>query len=120
MAHKDARVDAYIAQAADFAKPILTHLRAVVHAACPDAQETIKWRMPFFVYNDKNLCYMAAFKQHCGFGFWKGGRIVDDVPSDPKTSAAGDFGRITALSDLPSKSVLTRYIKKAMQVSQAS
>ena len=72
MATTDPRVDAYIERAAPFAQPILAHLRAAVHAACPDAEETIKWRMPFFLHGEHILGYMAAFKQHCAFGLWKG------------------------------------------------
>jgi hypothetical protein len=70
MGTRDPRVDAYIAKSADFAKPILTHLREVVHAACPECQETMKWSFPHFDYKGM-LCSMAAFKQHAVFGFWK-------------------------------------------------
>ena len=41
MGTRDPRVDAYIEKSADFAKPILTHLRDVVHDTCPDVQETM-------------------------------------------------------------------------------
>jgi len=67
----DPRIDAYIANSAEFAQPILTHLRQVVHEACPEVEETIKWSMPFFLYQGM-LCNMASFKAHCAFGFWKG------------------------------------------------
>ena len=46
MLKKDPRVDAYIDEAADFARPILSHIRRLVHAACPDVQETLKWNCP--------------------------------------------------------------------------
>ena len=70
MGKRDPRVDAYIAKSADFAKPILVHIRAVVHAACPEVDENIKWSSPAFMYKGM-LCGMAAFKQHATFGFWK-------------------------------------------------
>ena len=70
MGKQDPRIDAYIAKSAEFAKPILHHLRKLVHKACPDAVETIKWSMPFFEYKGP-LCNMASFKNHCAFGFWK-------------------------------------------------
>ena len=60
----DTRIDAYIEKSAPFAKPILQHIRALVHQACPDAQETIKWGMPFFEHKGI-ICNMAAFKNHC-------------------------------------------------------
>lgn len=114
MAARDARVDAYIAQAAPFARPILAHLRDIVHRACPDVEETIKWSSPHFTWNGM-LCHMAAFKQHCAFGFWKGELVVDDA-GQRVDAAMGQFGRITALSDLPSATQLAQYIRRAMQL----
>jgi len=110
----DPRVDAYIAKSADFARPILEHLRAVVHAACPDVEETIKWGAPHFMYRGM-LCRMAAFKQHCAFGFWKGALIVPDGKND---EAMGQFGCLAKVSDLPSKKVLVGYIRKAMKLNE--
>ncbi|MGH9391961.1 MAG: DUF1801 domain-containing protein, partial [Vicinamibacteria bacterium] len=73
---RDPRVDAYIENSADFAKPILRHLRKIVHDACPDVEETMKWRVPHFLYKGI-LCRMASFKSHCSFGFWKGDRVLE-------------------------------------------
>jgi uncharacterized protein YdeI (YjbR/CyaY-like superfamily) len=110
----DPRIDAYIAKSAEFAQPILEHLRAVVHAACPDVEETMKWSFPHFQYNGM-LCSMASFKAHCAFGFWKGELLVAEA--DAKTQEAmGQFGRITAIKDLPPKKTLESYIKKAMKL----
>ncbi len=94
----DPRVDAYIANAAPFARPILAHLRTTVHGACPQVGESIKWGMPFFVLDGCILANMAAFKQHCAFGFWHGGDRAERGRGD---EAMGQFGRITALADLP-------------------
>jgi uncharacterized protein YdeI (YjbR/CyaY-like superfamily) len=117
MGTRDKRVDAYITKSADFAKPILTYLREVVHETCPDAEETMKWSFPHFTYEGM-LCSMASFKEHCAFGFWKGSLIVEQ---DGKSAdeAMGQFGRITKLSDLPSKKVLAGYIKKAMALNES-
>ena len=117
MGMRDARIDAYIAKSADFAKPILMHLREVVHAACPDVEETMKWSFPHFMYKGM-LCSMASFKEHCAFGFWKGELIVANSGGAGE-SAMGQFGRITQLSDLPSKRVLSGYIKEAMKLNEA-
>jgi uncharacterized protein YdeI (YjbR/CyaY-like superfamily) len=114
MGTRDARVDAYIARSAEFARPILEHIRAVVHAACPDVDETMKWSFPHFDYKGM-LCSMAAFKEHCAFGFWKGELIVPKGGGEAETGM-GHFGKITRLSDLPSKKVLTGYIKEAMRL----
>jgi uncharacterized protein YdeI (YjbR/CyaY-like superfamily) len=117
MGTRDRRVDAYIAKAAPFSRPILTHLRDVVHATCPDVEETMKWSAPHFMYRGM-MAGMAAFKEHATFGFWKGSLVIDDK-SDKAQSGMGQFGRITKLSELPSKKVLTGYIKKAMELNES-
>jgi uncharacterized protein YdeI (YjbR/CyaY-like superfamily) len=113
MGQRDPRVDAYIENAAPFAQPVLTHLREVVHAACPEVQESLKWRSPSFEYKGL-LCGMAAFKQHCAFGFWKH-ELVTGL-SDKSEEAMGSFGRITSVKDLPARKLLTAYVKKAMEL----
>ena len=115
MGTRDPRVDAYIAKSADFAKPILTHLREVVHSACPDVEETMKWSSPFFDYHGP-MCHMVAFKAHAGFGFWKGKLLMGaKTEEDP---ARGQYGRLTSVKDLPSKKELTADIKKAMKLNE--
>jgi uncharacterized protein YdeI (YjbR/CyaY-like superfamily) len=116
MGTRDARIDAYIEKSAPFAHPILTYLRSVVHEACPEVEETTKWSAPFFDYRG-TLCSMAAFKEHCAFGFWKGSLVLDD--RNPKAQeAAGHFGRLRSLADLPPKRTLIGYIKKAMALNE--
>ena len=114
MGTRDPRIDAYIAKSADFAKPILTHLREIVHSACPDVEETMKWSNPHFMYKGM-LGGMAAFKEHCAFGFWKGSLIL---PKADTENAAGHFGRITKVSDLPPKKVIAGYVKEAMRLNE--
>lgn len=106
----DPRVDAYIAAAQPFARPILIHLRALVHGACPGVEEDIKWGMPFFVHRGRILAHMAAFKAHCAFGFGHG-KAVADLGLDRQ--AMGQFGRITAIGDLPPKPEMAAMVKKA-------
>jgi len=109
MGKRDPRVDAYIAKSEAFARPILTMIRDTVHASCPDVEETIKWSFPHFVHKGV-LCSMAAFTQHAAFGFWKGSLVL----GRPKNAdAMGQFGRITKVSDLPSKTILAGYIRRA-------
>jgi uncharacterized protein YdeI (YjbR/CyaY-like superfamily) len=109
----DKRIDAYIANSAEFAKPILRSIRETVHEACPEVEETIKWSMPFFMYKGI-LCSMASFKQHCALHFWKGDAVVEDKSKSDE--AMGQFGRITSVKDLPPKRTLIHYIKKAKQL----
>ena len=112
MGQKDPRVDAYIGKSAGFAKPILTHLRALVHAGCPDVEESVKWGFPHFMYKGI-LCSMASFKEHCAFGFWKGKLVLgSDRVSAGK--AMGHFGRITSVRDLPDDRTILKYIRTAV------
>jgi hypothetical protein len=55
MTRTDPRIDVYIAASAAFARPVLEHLRGVVHAGCPEVEESLKWRMPFFSYRGAPL-----------------------------------------------------------------
>src|SRR5947208_12690304 len=115
MSAKDPRIDAYIDKSADFAKPILKHVRKLVHAGCPDVEETTKWGAPFFMYHGI-LCMMAAFKGHCTFGFWRG-KLMKSLKNDGKADEAmGQFGRITSLVDLPKDKVLLAQIKEAARL----
>jgi uncharacterized protein YdeI (YjbR/CyaY-like superfamily) len=112
MGTRDPRVDAYIDKSADFAKPVLRHLREMVHDTVPEVSEEMKWSMPSFMYRGM-LCGIAAFKEHCAFNFWKHSLIVGgDRPDD----AMGSFGRITSMADLPPDSELRRYLLKAKQL----
>ena len=114
---KDPRVDAYIAKAAPFARPILRRLRAEVHAACPQAEETVKWRMPFFVADGKILCYMAAFKAHAAFGLWRRGKTAIPAGASKAGDAMGQLGRITSLESLPPAATIRGWIRKAAHAS---
>lgn len=108
-------VDAYIAKARPFAQPILEHLRDVVHGACPDVVEEMKWSMPHFTHHGM-LAGMAAFKEHCSFGFWKAKLIMDQ--DEMSREAMGHFGCIRSLDDLPSKRTLAGYVKKAARLNE--
>lgn len=112
-------VDEYIEKAADFAKPILVHLRKLVHQACPNVNETIKWGFPNFE-NKGILCSMAAFKKHCAFTFWKASIMKDPqkIFSQVGTTAMGQLGKIEKLSDLPSDSILLQYLNEAVQLNE--
>jgi hypothetical protein len=116
MGTRDPRVDAYIAKSPDFARPILTHLRQVVHEACPDAVEELKWSSPHFNYKGM-MCGMAAFKEHAIFGFWTGSLIKGVAPNrNNGGEAMGNYGKLTSVKDLPSKKELVGFIKEAMRL----
>ena len=119
MKNTDPRVDAYIKRSAPFAQSILNHLRKQVHKACPNVKETIKWGFPHFEYAGM-LCFMAGFKSHCTFGFWRGNLLRDIREKANKSGekGMGQFGRIRNVKDLPSDSVLIRWINEAAKLNE--
>ncbi len=111
----DPRIDAYIAKARPFAQPILTHIRKLVHKACPAAVETIKWSRPFFEYKSVILCNMSAFKEHCTLGFW--GEEISAVLREAKVlqpGAMGSLGRLTRVQELPSDKQMLGLLSQAV------
>ena len=110
----DPRIDAYIdTKIADFAKPILRHLRDMMHEACPEGEETLKWSHPSFVYKGKILAGFAAFKAHATFGYWSGSQVME---TGAEPTAMGQFGRLTSLDDLPDRKTLIELTHKAMKL----
>lgn len=115
MGKKDPRIDAYIAKAPAFSKPILATLRKWVHAACPEATETIKWGQPHFEYKGI-FAGMGSFKAHAVFGFWKGELLFGKTAAEQ--AAMGQFGRITSVEDLPSGKQFAKLVKRAMKLNE--
>lgn len=113
----DPRVDAYIAKAAPFARPILEHIRKRVHAAAPEAEETLKWAAPAFTLDGKILLIMAAFKAHAALNFWRGQEIGD---GGPKAGAMGQFGKLTAIDDLPPDNELDALVREAAALAKTA
>lgn len=115
MSQFDPRIDAYIARQADFARPILDYVRSVVHEACPDVEETLKWNAPSFVHAGGILCGMAAFKQHASFGFWKHALVVGE--GEPR-DGMGSYGKLASIKDLPPRKQLIAHVRKAMKLNE--
>lgn len=108
MGKKDTRIDAYIEKAQPFAKPILKQIRKTVHTGCPEVEEDLKWSHPAFMYQGI-LCGMAAHKQHVTFGFWD--QVI--AGGEKAEQAAGQFGRIESVDDLPSEKKFVTMVKEA-------
>ena len=120
MPPKDKRIDAYIAKAQPFAQPIMKKLRELVHKACPDVTETIKWGMPSFEYKGPMFGF-ASFKQHCVGGFWKAKLLVDknNYLGERKNQggdAMGNLGRMTSIKELPPDKAIIDFIKQHMKL----
>lgn len=115
-----AKVDVYGKKLEDFAKPVFAHLRALIHATCPEVVEEIKWGIPHFDYMGENMCIFAAYKKHCSFGFWKDSLMADArLKANAALPAAKRFmGKLTSLADLPRDDDLISWIKEAMSLNQ--
>jgi uncharacterized protein YdeI (YjbR/CyaY-like superfamily) len=112
---RDPRIDQYIGNAAPFAQPILSHLRELVHQACPEVEETMKWSFPHFDYKGVMIS-MAGFKAHCTLNLWKGALIAGIPNIDEGNTAMGNFGRITSLKDLPPDERLLEIFREAKRL----
>lgn len=119
MENRNPAFDTYMDKAAPFARPILAHLRNLAHAAQPGLSETLKWGFPHFEYKGM-VCHMAAFKQHCVFGFWKATLLTDphQVLTVQGKTAMGHLGQIKSLADLPADDILVAYIREAVQLNE--
>ena len=120
MTERKPTVDAYIARSAPFAQPILGHLRELVHGACPEMREAIKWSMPFFLHGDTILCNMAAFRSHCSFGFWDRG--MEPLMAERGVlsgTAMGSLGRIRSVVDLPDDQTMAALLRTALDRAKA-
>jgi len=118
MPNTNPKIDSYIAKSQPFAKPILIHIRELVHKACPDVEEKIKWGFPHFDYRGEMMCSMAGFKNHAVFGFWKAPLMKDKklLEMAQSESAMGHSGKLTSVKDLPSDKVFLGYVKEAMKL----
>jgi uncharacterized protein YdeI (YjbR/CyaY-like superfamily) len=117
-------VDAYIAKSADFAQPILRHLRALMHKGCPRIEETIKWGVPTFE-REGIVAMMAAFKRHVAFGFWSEKLIREKLGRDtarlfPKNAPLGMGGRrYLARAELPPDTAILRAVEVAVALNES-
>lgn len=110
---KNPKIDEYINNASDFAQPILIKIRSLVHQAHPDIDENIKWGMPSFDYKGI-VCHMAAFKQHCSFGFFKH-KLIKGLDGD---GGMNSFGKLKSINDLPKDELIITYIKEAVLLNE--
>lgn len=112
---RDPRIDAYIAKAQPFARPILEHVRERVHAILPDVVETVKWSMPAYTLGGKIVLITAAFKTHLALNFWRGQELRGEQAN---ADAMGQFGKIKSQDELPPDAELDRLIREAAELSR--
>lgn len=111
---RDPRIDAYIASAQPFARPILEHVRGRVHTVVPDIEEAMKWSHPTYLKNGKIVLGTAAFKAHAVVHFWRG----QELGVETKRDAMGQLGKLTSVDDLPAN--LDALIAKAAELATSA
>ena len=114
---RNRRIDAYIARSQPFAQPILEQVRACVHAALPETEETTKWNMPAYTVGGKIVLITAAFKAHCALNFWRGQELTNQSAS---AEAMGQFGKIKSLDELPADEMLVKLVREAAQLAKSA
>lgn len=110
---RDPRIDAYIARAQPFARPILEHVRERVHAVVPDVEEAMKWSHPTYCRGGKIVLGTAAFNEHAVVNFWRG----RELGFEARNGAMGQLGKLTGVAELPND--LDAMIAKAAELSAA-
>lgn len=114
---REPRIDAYIANAQPFARPILEHVRERVHAVLPEIEETVKWSMPAYTVGGKIVLIVAAFKGHAALNFWRGQELRSDAAN---ADALGQFGKIRSIAELPADADFDRLILEAAELAKSA
>jgi len=101
----------YFAQQPADKRASLEKLRALVVKAVPDAKVSIKWGVPFYQRNGKNVCALAAFKDHVGINFFAPPEVL--VDPEKKLEGSGKANRmlkVRSAGDIDTASIL-RWLK---------
>lgn len=120
MSQFNPKFDEYIANSADFARPIMEYLREIIHETCPAVEEVIKWGIPHFDYQGDMMCILAGYKHHCSFSLYKAElmanpKLKENLKPEQKM---GNMDKLKSLADLPAKETLVAYIQEAMALNE--
>jgi hypothetical protein len=107
---KDLAAGYFVEQPAD-KRASLEKLRALVMKAVPDAEVSIKWGVPFYQRNGKNVCALAAFKDHVGINFFAPPQVLLDPEKKLEGSGKGNrMLKVRSADDIDTASIL-RWLK---------
>lgn len=113
---RDARIDAYIAKAQPFARPMLEHVRERVHIVLPDVEEAAKWGMPAYTLGGKIILITASFQAHMALNFWRGQELRG---ASANADAMGQFGKLRSMDELPPDAELDQLIREAADLAKS-
>jgi hypothetical protein len=101
----------YIAEQPADKAALLEKLRALVNKGVPDADVSIKWGVPFYRLNGKNICALASFKDHVAINFFAPPNAFVDPGKKLEGSGKGNRTlKVRSAGDIDSPSVL-RWLK---------
>src|SRR5213592_461838 len=81
-----ASVENYFAQQPPDKRALLIKIRGLVEKGAPGAVPMIKWGVPIYAQNGRNICALATFKDHVGLNFF----APPSVLADPKRKLEGE------------------------------
>ena len=116
-ARADGSVEAYFAQQPPDKRALLEKLRAVVAKGAPGATASIKWGVPIYQTNGKNICALASFKDHVAINFFAPAQLF--VDPGKKLEGAGKSQRmlkVRSAGDIDTASI-QRWLKVAVAAS---
>ena len=113
----DARADDFFERQVQW-KDELIALRAILLECM--LTETIKWKIPCYVFENKNIAVLHGFKEHCAIGFFKGALLLDEanrLTQPTENSQAGRQLRFNSTKEiLANKSHIQSYIFEAIEI----
>lgn len=85
-------------------------------------EEELKWRLPCYTFEEKNIVIIQGFKSYCALLFFKGALLKDpkELLEAPGKSQAARQIRFTNVQEvLKLKSTIKSYLKEAIKIEQA-
>lgn len=114
MPSKGSAAERYIAEQPLDKRPLLATLHRLVNKVVPDADVSIKWGVPFYQTNGKNLCALACFKEHVGINFFAPpDKLVDPGKKLEGSGKSNRMFKVRSAADIDPASI-TRWLKAAM------
>ncbi len=108
----------YIAEQSADKAALLEKLRALVNKGVPGADVSIKWGVPFYQVNGKNVCALASFKDHVGINFFAPPSAFVDPGKKLEGSGKGNrMLKVRSAGDIDSASIL-RWLKAVVAANQ--